>query len=131
MADEDLASFDVDRAVIGEFLEFAANDLVQHTGRIDPKNPLQLRDGIRPGLDRLLLVVDGHLDELGRRGEPLDAVLPEVGFGMRGDQLRLSVPEVFEDLEHEVTVAARQMEHLVPGDMGLGPLVYWLSTLIR
>ena len=42
---------------------------------------------------------------------------------MGGDQLRLPVPEVLEDLEHEVAVAARQVEELIPGDMGLGPLV--------
>ena len=51
MADEDLASLDVDRAVVGKFLEFAADDLIQHAGGIDPKDPLQFSDGVRPGLD--------------------------------------------------------------------------------
>jgi hypothetical protein len=42
--------------------------------------------------------------------ELLDAMLPEVRLGMGGDQLRLSVPEVFEDLENEVALATRQVE---------------------
>jgi hypothetical protein len=123
VADEDPAALDVDRAVVGEFFEFAAHDLVQHAGRVDPKNPLQFSHGVRPGLHSLRPVLDGHLDELGRRGELFDAMLSEVRFGMRGDELGLHVPEVFEDLEHEVAVAARQVEELVPGDMGLGPFV--------
>jgi hypothetical protein len=70
VADEDLAALDVGRPVVGEFLEFAADDLVQHSGRIDPKNPLQFRHGVRPGLYRLGVgAVDGHLHELGCRGE--------------------------------------------------------------
>jgi hypothetical protein len=50
-------------------------------------------------------------------------MLPEVRFGVGGNQLGLSMPEAFEDLEHEVAVAAGQMEQLIPGDMGFGPLV--------
>lgn len=65
MADEYLASLDVNSAVVGKLLKFAPDDLIQHAGGIDPKNPLQFTDRVRPGLDRILLAVDGHLDELG------------------------------------------------------------------
>jgi hypothetical protein len=39
------------------------------------------------------------------------------------------VPEVFENLEHEVTIAARQVEQLIPCDVGLGPLVVMVVHL--
>ena len=34
-----------------------------------PRTRFSLSDGVCPGLDRLVLAVDGHLNELGRRGE--------------------------------------------------------------
>ena len=85
MADEDLASLNVNGAVIGKLFELTANDFVQHAGWIDPKNPLQFGNRVRPGLDDLVLVVDGHLDELWCRGELLDPMLPQIRFGVGGD----------------------------------------------
>ncbi len=61
----------------------------------------------------LVLAVDCHLDDLGGRGELLDAMLAEICFGMGGNQLRLSVPEVLEDLEYELPIAPRQVEQLI------------------
>gem|GEM_PF-2266398 len=123
MADEDLAPLDVDRAVLGKLLEFASDHLVQHAGGIDTENALEFRNCVHSRLNRLLLAVDGHLHELGSRGELFDAMLAEVCFGVRRNQLRVAVAEVLEDLEDEVAVAHRQMKQLVAGDVGLGPLV--------
>ena len=85
MADEYFASLNVYGAVIGKLFELTANDFVQHAGGIDPKNPLQFGNRVRPSLDDFVLVVDGHLDELWCRGELLNSMLPQVRFGVGGD----------------------------------------------
>ena len=46
MADEDLATLNVDSAVVGQLLELAADHLIQHAGRIGFKHSLQLGDGV-------------------------------------------------------------------------------------